>query len=97
MVESALPLQQALNMLVLKTEYNKPKGVRLQRYQLSANEWDLLKQLHPLLDVCLSLLKLQPTNILSLGVPYCNKEDLSEQGTPYTSSHSNHRHSQQGT
>ena len=43
MVESALPLQQALNMLVLKTEYNKPKGVHLQRYQLSANEcWNVI-------------------------------------------------------
>ncbi len=58
MVESALPLRRALNMLVVKKEYNKSKGVRLQRYQLSANEWDLLKRLHPLLDVRLSCLKL---------------------------------------
>ena len=77
MMNSALPLQQALNMLVLnyapkvhkngfeknkmlvlKTVFNKPKGVHLQRYQLSASEWNLLKHLHPLLDVCLSHLKL---------------------------------------
>ncbi len=58
MVESALPLQRALNMLVVKKEYNKSKGVHLQQYQLSANEWDLLKHLHPLLDVRLSCLKL---------------------------------------
>jgi hypothetical protein len=32
-------------------EYNKPRGVRLQRFQLSDQEWELLKQLFSLLDV----------------------------------------------
>jgi hypothetical protein len=40
-----------LKLLVIMQEYNKPRGVRLQRYQLSDLEWTLLKQLFSLLDV----------------------------------------------
>ena len=32
-------------------EYNKPRGVRLGRFKLTAEEWELLKKLGPLLDV----------------------------------------------
>jgi hypothetical protein len=47
----ALYLQPALQMLVIMREHNKPRGVSLQRFQLSEAEWELLIQLHPLLDV----------------------------------------------
>jgi hypothetical protein len=33
------------------SEYNKPRGVRLARFQLSPDEWKILTQLSPLLDV----------------------------------------------
>jgi hypothetical protein len=51
LIGRALYLQPALQMLVIMREHNKPRGVRLQRFQLSEAEWELLIQLHPLLDV----------------------------------------------
>jgi hypothetical protein len=53
LTQRALELAPALKILVVKAEYNKPgRGVRLKRFQLSPDEWDLLAKLSPLLDVC---------------------------------------------
>lgn len=51
LIGRAIELRDALKYLVIMKEHNKPRGVRLQRYQLSSEEWALLTQLHPLLDV----------------------------------------------
>ena len=51
LIGRALDLCKALKLLVIMQEYNKPRGVRLQRYQLCDLEWTLLKQLFSLLDV----------------------------------------------
>jgi hypothetical protein len=51
LIGRALQLRDPLKLLVIMEEYNKPRGVRLQRFQLSDQEWALLKQLHSLLDV----------------------------------------------
>ena len=48
----ALQLRKALNLLVGYEQHNKPRTARLQRFRLSAPEWELLEQLWPLLDVC---------------------------------------------
>ena len=51
LIGRALELREPLKLLVIMQEYNKPHGVRLQRFQLSDLEWRLLKQLFSLLDV----------------------------------------------
>ena len=52
LVQWALELSPALKILVVKADYNKPgRGVRLKRFQLSLEEWKLLTDLSPLLDV----------------------------------------------
>ena len=52
LVQRALELGPALKILVVKVEHNKPgRGVRLKRFQLSSEEWKLLSELSPLLDV----------------------------------------------
>ena len=55
LVQRALELSPALKILVVKADYNKPRrGVRLKCFQLSLEEWKLLADLSPLLDVSLS-------------------------------------------
>ncbi|KAF4610855.1 hypothetical protein D9613_006637 [Agrocybe pediades] len=51
LIQRALELEEALKVLVVKTEFNKPRGVRLARFRLSAEEWSLLRNLSPLLEV----------------------------------------------
>jgi hypothetical protein len=55
LIGRALYLQPALQMLVIMREHNRARGVRFQRFQLLEAEWDLLAELHPLLDVSLSI------------------------------------------
>jgi hypothetical protein len=52
LIGRANDLRLALNLLVNMEQHNKNRGVRLRRFQLSAQEWDLLLQIYPLLDVC---------------------------------------------
>ena len=49
----AITLRRALNLLVGYEQHNKPRSARLQRFKLTAAEWELLEQLWLLLDVCL--------------------------------------------
>ena len=54
----ALELREPLNLLVNLEQHNKgSRGVRLQRFKLSKQEWELLEQLFPLLDVFLEATK----------------------------------------
>ena len=54
LVQCALELSLALKILVVKAEHNKHnRGVRLRRFQLSPEEWKLLSDLSPLLNVSL--------------------------------------------
>ena len=55
LIGHTLHLQPALSMLVIMQEHNRAWGVHLQRFQLLEAEWDLLAELHPLLDVSLSI------------------------------------------
>jgi len=51
MLGRALTLQPLLFSLCDMAQFNKRDGVQLRRFILEDNEWELLKQLHPLLDV----------------------------------------------
>jgi hypothetical protein len=64
LVQRALELKNALKILVVKADHNKPRGIRLARFTLSEDEWVLLKQLSPLLEVCLFTFIIFPTSIL---------------------------------
>jgi hypothetical protein len=53
LVSRALQLRDALNLLVNFEQHNKKgsRGMRLSRFKLSKIEWELLTQLHPMLEV----------------------------------------------
>jgi hypothetical protein len=48
----ALQLREPIGLLINLEQHNRgPRSPRLRRFKLSKQEWDLLNQLHPLLDV----------------------------------------------
>ncbi|TDL14850.1 hypothetical protein BD410DRAFT_733533 [Rickenella mellea] len=49
-LKRALVLQPAIDKLVTMDQHNTSRGPKLKKYQLSKNEWDILKQLSPLLQ-----------------------------------------------
>lgn len=53
LIQRALYLREPLKALVPKTEFNRPRGVRLLRFQLKPQEWYILERLSPLLEVFL--------------------------------------------
>ena len=55
LIQRALELEEALKILVLMEAHNKSQGVRLRRFRLTLEEWDLLRALSPLLDVRFNL------------------------------------------
>jgi hypothetical protein len=57
LLSRAKDLRLTLAILVNMEQHNKPQGVRLKRFRLSVQEWDLLLQLQPLLDVFLEATK----------------------------------------
>jgi hypothetical protein len=54
LIGRALQLREPLNLLVNLEQHNRAgRGARLHRFKLSRQEWELLSQLHPLLEVFL--------------------------------------------
>jgi hypothetical protein len=51
LLERALQLREALSLLVISEQHNRPRSARLKRFQLLKNEWELLEKLFPLLEV----------------------------------------------
>ena len=51
LIERALMLREALNLLVNLEQHNRPCSSRLKRFQLTKPEWELLEKLFPLLEV----------------------------------------------
>jgi hypothetical protein len=51
MLGRALTLQPVIPALCELTQFNKRDGVRLRRFRLEKDEWSLLRQLYPLLNV----------------------------------------------
>jgi hypothetical protein len=50
LLERALQLREALNLLVIAEQHNRPRSARLKRFQLTKQEWELLEKLFPLLE-----------------------------------------------
>jgi len=57
LIERALLLREALNLLVNFEQHNKPRSSRLKRFQLAKQEWELLEKLFPMLEVTIGYLK----------------------------------------
>jgi hypothetical protein len=57
MLERTLQLREALQVLVVEKEHNRPRGARLAQFKLSKDEWDVLTQLFPILDVRILILR----------------------------------------
>ena len=52
MLGRALILRPVISDLCMLKQFNKRGGARLRRFDLDDDEWLLLEQLNPLLDVC---------------------------------------------
>ena len=58
LIRRALKLREPLSLLVGLEQHNRGmRGVCLQRFKLTKQEWELLSQLHPLLDIFLEATK----------------------------------------
>jgi hypothetical protein len=91
LLQRALELKDALKILVVKVHHNKPRGVRLARFSLSEDEWVLLKQLSPLLEVCgpfIFFIVLR--SHIRLDIPLCHKTNIIELDSTSPSSYPNH-------
>lgn len=53
--QSGLEIQPALDRLVVQAEFNKPGGTQLKRLLMSSDDWTVLRELAPTLNVCLSI------------------------------------------
>ena len=51
LIQRALEIASALKVLVVMAQHNKPRGIRLSRFQLSTAEWRILEELAPILEV----------------------------------------------
>jgi hypothetical protein len=51
LLERALLLHEALNLLVNFEQHNKPRSSCFKQFQLTKQEWELLEKLFPLLEV----------------------------------------------
>jgi hypothetical protein len=60
LLDRAIMLRRALNLLVGYEQHNKPRSARLQCFKLTVAEWELLEQLWPLLDVRLPVIHPHP-------------------------------------
>ena len=62
MLGRALQMREAINLLVISEHHNRPRSVRLRRFQLSKVEWDLLDKLYPLLEVSFRVSLCKPSS-----------------------------------
>ena len=51
LIQQSLDLKPVLKVLVIMKKYNKARGVRLMRFQLREDEWAILEEVAPLLNV----------------------------------------------
>ena len=79
LIKRGLELKVALQILVVMGKYNKPRGVCLGRFRLNADEWKVLEQLSPLLDVKILYLNLQSAHHLGKGRRINSKHGRSKQ------------------
>ena len=98
LLERALQLREALNLLVISEHHNRPRSARLKRFQLSKAEWDLLDKLFPLLEVSIAICP-WCFNFwcVFVGFPHRNEEDLTEWNTPCPWSYSDLRYHHAGS
>jgi hypothetical protein len=88
LIGRVLQLREGLQVLVSLEQHNKSaRGVRLKRFKLSKQEWDLLSQLHPLLDVRV-FPKVMCMSYMQAGISGGDEEDLTKQGSALARGHS---------
>lgn len=77
-LERALEMREVLGDLCDMAQFNKRSGVRLRRFLLTDEEWEILSQLSRLLDVSLSASKGIPLSLtlLSSAVLVRNEANL---------------------
>jgi hypothetical protein len=68
LIEQALLLHEALNLLVNFEQHNKPRSARLKWFQLTKQEWELLEKLFPMLEVIILCSNVVIYAVLTLSV-----------------------------
>ena len=67
LVDRALLLRKALNLLVDFEQHNKLRSARLKRCQLTRQEWELLEKLFPMLEVIILCSNVAIYTVLTLS------------------------------
>ena len=83
MLERALQLREALKLLTVMEQHNRSRGARLAWFKLSKDEWDLLAQLFPVLDVSFMITKYESSLTLSWSQVFLSAtKRISSHSTP---------------
>jgi hypothetical protein len=90
LIQRALQLKNALRILVVKADHNKPQDVCLAQFMLSEEEWVWLKQLSPLLEVRGLLIFGILYLYFPLAFPLRHKTNLLEHDSAYPPSYPHH-------
>jgi hypothetical protein len=88
MLGHALTLCSVLPGLCDLKQFNKHGGVCLRRFMLEDQEWELLEQLYPLLDVSCLFYILVSFLIVIVDVSPCHKRSVKKINTSHISSYS---------
>jgi hypothetical protein len=87
MLGCALTLHSVPPGLCDLKQFNKHGGVHLQQFMLEDQEWELLEQLYPLLDVSCLMYIIVSFLIVIVDVSLCHKRSVKDQCS-HISSHS---------
>lgn len=82
LVKRAIELKSALAILVVKAEHNRARGVRLKRFQLLPQEWQLLSDISLLLDVSFRFLSCKAIANVKEQIFLFATKKISENQTP---------------
>jgi hypothetical protein len=88
MLGRALTLHSVLLGLCELKQFNKHGGVRLQRFMLEDQEWELPEQLYPLLDVSCLFYIIVSFLIVIVNVSLCHKRSVKKINASHISSYS---------
>lgn len=92
-LERALEMREVLTDLCDMVQFNKTGGARLRRFMLTDDEWQILGQLHQLLDVSSYLFWCSTrSNIIFTAISFHHEADFEQHTSTCPRGHSLHRH-----
>ena len=90
-LERALEMKEVLGDLCDMVQFNRPGSVRLRRFMLTDSEWEILAQLHQLLDVRSHFLRCAATLTCTFAaIPVCDEANFYQHSRSSPRSYSVH-------